>query len=384
MKKHNTGVDCARCIAMLFIVIGHVIGHGGIIEKISIESLTKYSTVSLIEYIAVAGVDVFALLSGYVGFENVQKRYKKIASFFILWSNVLIYSLLGSISMFFWGPMKIVTFHNIIQSMFPITGNNYWYFSCYFGVVLLKPLLNECIRKISKKTFKTIIIVTIPVFFYAIISSFFGDVFGLQNGFSFLWLAFLYCIGAGIKKWNIENRYTIKTLIFAYCMCGSFMIIFCIFSYIIKNRNIGNLFVNYISPTVLGMALCIVLIFSSKEYNEKFEKHMYSAKVLNWIGGSCFSVYLISDNNYIRKELICNRFIFIAEGNAVEIILMSIGMAVFIFLICILIDVPKHIFFNSMKYKNFSLWIAKKIDYIFSLGQTFCNEREKELRDAFR
>lgn len=62
----NVGLDIARISAMCGIIILHILGQGGVLEACDINS-TEYWISWWIEICAYCSVDLFALLSGWLG-----------------------------------------------------------------------------------------------------------------------------------------------------------------------------------------------------------------------------------------------------------------------------------------------------------------------------
>ncbi|WP_162011068.1 acyltransferase family protein [Streptococcus sp. S784/96/1] len=73
--KRNYGLDLLRIIAMLFVLILHTLGKGGILETVQ-EGTKAYNMAWLLEIMAYGAVDIFAMISGFVGFSQKSKRLK--------------------------------------------------------------------------------------------------------------------------------------------------------------------------------------------------------------------------------------------------------------------------------------------------------------------
>lgn len=88
--SRNVGIDALRIVAMYSIVVLHIMKHGGILDN---AKDSHFYAVWFIQSFVIAGVDCYALISGYVGYsdnENIGKTdYGKA---FALWLQVLFYS----------------------------------------------------------------------------------------------------------------------------------------------------------------------------------------------------------------------------------------------------------------------------------------------------
>ena len=82
MKKERcSGIDLLRIISMFFVVMLHVIGHGGILDNVAMFSV-NYQLLWLLEILAYCSVNCYALISGYVGVFSKYK-YSNIIYFYI-------------------------------------------------------------------------------------------------------------------------------------------------------------------------------------------------------------------------------------------------------------------------------------------------------------
>ena len=89
MKSSNTrnyGIDLLRITSMLYIVILHVLGHGGILSNVKAGSL-HFHAAWLLESWCFCAVNIFALISGYVGYSE-KERPHNYANYFVMWLQV--------------------------------------------------------------------------------------------------------------------------------------------------------------------------------------------------------------------------------------------------------------------------------------------------------
>lgn len=77
--KRNYGIDMLRLVAMFFVVICHVLGHGGVMKN---ATGYNYSVSSLLQIVAYCAVNCYAIISGYVGYkEEDNYHYTKYLKF---------------------------------------------------------------------------------------------------------------------------------------------------------------------------------------------------------------------------------------------------------------------------------------------------------------
>lgn len=167
-----------RIVAMLLVVALHCMDYGGFI-KLSEDNLF----VSLNHTISICAVNCFALISGYL-LTDGSKRWNKLA---VLWiGSLLLFGLFCSIVQYFF-PEK-VTLLSVCKSFFPISTNQYWYFTAYVGLFFLMPILNAIVTFCSEQEFKKDIFNVVLLFsLYAFFIK--EDIFSLNRGFSVWWLS---------------------------------------------------------------------------------------------------------------------------------------------------------------------------------------------------
>jgi len=150
MKQRNVGVDILRIVSMFFIIVGHILMQGGVLSAFYNEGLQcEYYFLNTAYVIAYCGVNCFALVSGYVGWQNTFKLEKIIK----LWANVVFWSVGVSLILFIYNK-DFFSVKEAISMFLPLIRGRYWFFNAYFVVFMFSPLLNHLIRTLRKKTFQ--------------------------------------------------------------------------------------------------------------------------------------------------------------------------------------------------------------------------------------
>ena len=74
MKQRNVGIDVLRVVSMFLIIMGHILMQGGVLSAYLNEGIqVGYYFFNTIYVLAYCGVKCFALVSGYVGWQNTFK-----------------------------------------------------------------------------------------------------------------------------------------------------------------------------------------------------------------------------------------------------------------------------------------------------------------------
>ena len=90
-NKRNCGIDALRILSMLYVLILHTLGKGGILKTVEPGSM-QFAAAWFLEMIAYTAVDIFALISGYVSFKQKEKKVNY-ANYVMLWLQVVSYGI---------------------------------------------------------------------------------------------------------------------------------------------------------------------------------------------------------------------------------------------------------------------------------------------------
>jgi surface polysaccharide O-acyltransferase-like enzyme len=72
--ERNYGIDLLRLISMLYVLVLHALGRGGLLDHTQRLSV-QYQFGWFMQLWALCAVDIFALISGYVGYTEKIKKY---------------------------------------------------------------------------------------------------------------------------------------------------------------------------------------------------------------------------------------------------------------------------------------------------------------------
>jgi hypothetical protein len=253
----------------------------------------KYKSIWLLETLAYWGVNGFGIISGIVGY----KRYK-FSNLIYIWIQYCFYSVLISLYLYNNNKMNL---KSLILSFFPLLIVRNWYVNAYFCMYLLLPFINYGIMNLDRKIYKSIVL-----FFFlfysvyniiAIILIKNTNYHFLNSGYSAFWLIILYIIGGYYGKYILENK---KSLSF---LKNSIFIIILILIYLgssffsseinfilLKKKSIikNQLFIDYLSPTMLLQAISLIILFSRLNIKNK-----WIIKLISFFTPLTFNITLI-------------------------------------------------------------------------------------------
>lgn len=325
-KRRCIGIDLLRILSMLMVVILHIIGQGGILTNaIGVNKVI----IKGIQITCMVAVNIFAIISGW---GLCEKEYKKERIIKII-KNVFIINL---IILFILTILFRVSILQFIIEFYISLSTTYWYITDYIAVIFLTPYLNIFIKSMKKEELRNLLLVM--YFMLSIIPTIIAkDIFHTNQGYSLIWMIYLYLIGSYLKKYPIiiEKK---KILIFI-CFSNITVIILYLF---MKNinlyffDNLAIMIISYTSPFILFNALAFFIFFSNIN-KKKVEKGL----LLKALSNSSFFVYVVHCNGYIFNFILKDYFIFVLKYN----ILIQIILIV-MFSICIYINIViMHIMF---------------------------------------
>ena len=333
------GIDLFRIISMFMVIVIHVNGAGGILRN---PLNTAWSPVwvigSIIQVFCVVAVNCFALISGYV---YVGKK-TKIKSIINLWIQAFFISVVAyAIKVLLNEESFSLTM--LIKQMLFITFNKWWYFTAYFLLFFFIPIFNSAIEKCGKVLMGLLIIV-FGIIFCGMAYASPHDVLGLINGYSFLWLAYLYLVGAYVKRYDFKIKIKgqpIKT--------GYYFLLYVIFTVLhLLVELVSSYFNGWASVPVQANYMYLFNFLASVSLLIFFANvKIKSSKTLLFFSSTTFGVYLLH-----TAIGMTDRFAFLLNYHWVITILAILGFAIIIYLGCTVLEYLRQLLFKACKIPN--------------------------------
>ena len=196
MKKRERKFELLRIVAMLMIITLHYLDKGGILPKPGAEFSSAGYLAWLLEAFCVPAVNVYVLISAYF-LAGSDYRPMKTAK---LWIEVFFYSAgLAALAL----ATSIVSVaetdkYRLLQYLFPVVEEHYWFVTAYVLMYLLAPLMNETLRVLSKRTLEQGI--GLLLLFLSLSSSILPVKLPIDRmGYDALWFLCLYLTGAYLR-----------------------------------------------------------------------------------------------------------------------------------------------------------------------------------------
>ncbi len=364
MKQRNVGIDTLRIVSMFLIITGHILLQGGILSTYSNEGLQgSYNFLNIVCTLAYCGVNCFALVSGYVGWQNTFKLEKIVK----LWATVVFWSVGVSLVLFVYNN-ELFSVKEAISSFLPLLRGRYWFFNAYFVVFMFSPLLNHLIKTLPKKTFQYFLFAVALVFCVIPFLALGNDVLRIQSGFEFSWLMVMYLVGGYFSKYPVKIKKPYKCIITFF----GFALLNFVYKYLIElvtakflgTPSYGDLFLSYTSPIVVGEAVCLLLYFSNLKITNK-----NLIKTIALVTPAIFSVYIIHVHPLVFWNILKDAFVGLTEYNLLISFAIIIATAIAVFVGCVALDYIRIFIFKFFK-----------VDYFCGKLSEFIKQKTHKLR----
>lgn len=315
----------------------------------------NYHIAWLMEVNACCAVNCYALISGYVGVEakNSQNRIGKYLS---MWIQVFFYSF-GITAVAFLLNHESIGIRALLESLFPVATNQYWYFSCYTALFFLMPWLNRFVQMFDNKELTRLVFLLVVMFsFFSTLSQRLGgDPFVISYGYSVVWLTTLYLIGAWMKKCHV-----IECIPTSATVVGLFVSI--LVTWVAKQflpNWIGmSVLVSYISPMNLLIAASYFCFFAKLRFPSTIQKF------ISVLSPAAFGVYLIHVQKVVWQRFIAGAFSILSEVSAQEMVIGVLGCAVVIFSVCICLELVRIRIFRLLHIESLIQKIGNGLEQI--------------------
>jgi len=204
-EKVNTSriasIELLRSLAMLMVITLHYLDKGGILvplaEKQSFSSVCAWA----LEAFCIVAVNTYVLVSGYFLTESGFKFRRLI----ILVAQLIFYSVLVPVVLVLCGilPASELTIYHLLNYVFPIQMNHYWFATAYILMYIFVPVLSMGVKQLSQKQLRMVIIIAVTVF--SLSKSILPFQLELdKDGYDMAWFLCLFLIAAYIRLYGID------------------------------------------------------------------------------------------------------------------------------------------------------------------------------------
>ncbi len=340
--ERNYGVDLLRIISMLMVPTLHILA--GVLPELPVLSL-KYGVAWLLESVVFCAVNCFALISGFVGYGS-KFRYSNIIQLYL---QVLFYTLPITAVFLVLRP-EMVGIADMVRAIFPFASTMYWYYTAYFCMSFFIPFFNVLVDKLEKRQMQNLV-VSIVLIFSVLPTLFQSGMGNTSSGYSALWLALLYLLGAYIKKYGFLEKVSQIKLLMGFLTLtvlnwGVKLGAELLTGLILGTPKQDGYLLSYTSPTMVLSAVLLLLLFSRMKLSGRW------TAFVKFFAPAAFGVYLLHEEPLIREALILPLGAQIGKLNPVLMLLAVVAGAATIWLVGSLVDKFRIWLFNLLRIRE--------------------------------
>ena len=320
--KRNYGIDLLRIGAMVFVILLHLTGVGGICASAPLFS-PQFFLSQFIRMATFCAVNCYALISGFVGWS----RKPKPSALLLLWAKVVAFCVAITVLTQLRAP-ETVGLADLWKAFTPVKEAKYWYFNAYVGLFFFIPLLNHAVRGISGQE-AVFAMAGIFLLVLWLPRTRLSEVFLLANGYSTLWLVILYVLGGLMARFDIPGRLSAKFWGLGYLLAvlGSFlprMAMLALKPELWSPAN-ANLSMQYINLFVILAGICLVGLFSRLALSER------AVRVTKALSPHAFGVFLFHTHTLVFLTAIREQFAWLGTAPLFELLGVLLGATVVIY-----------------------------------------------------
>lgn len=195
-SKKNANIELIRIISMLMIITLHTLYKGNLLGNLAdmnIKSIVAW----IIESVAIVGLNMFMLISGYLLVDSKFKCGRLLEIIF----QILFYSI-GVLAVLLILGERYTTY-DYLQCIFPIHNNVYWFCTAYVLMYLFSPVLKRGIKKMKQKQLGAIIIVLL-IYECAFKTLLPVRLEADKMGYDVIWFLIMFLVASYIKLYGLK------------------------------------------------------------------------------------------------------------------------------------------------------------------------------------
>lgn len=156
-NKRMANYELLRILAMVMVVVMHFLAHSDYLPVLDIPLDAVRIISALLEAFCLVAVNTYVFISGYFGVKSTFKPGKAAALICQIWFYALLIPLLLSIIGMAIPSFRVPTaaseqgVYGLVQYLFPIETEHYWFATSYFMLYLLTPVLNTAVKNMSQR-----------------------------------------------------------------------------------------------------------------------------------------------------------------------------------------------------------------------------------------
>ena len=355
-SARKSNIELLRIIAMVMIIAHHIAVHSNFVFSTNSISINRL-WIQFIQMGGKIGVDIFVLISGYFLITSNSIKTSKVLK---LWLQIFTYSagIFLVIILFFPQALGIKV---LVKNVFPITFSKWWFASTYFMLYLISPYINRLLNSFCKKEYQRLLVLLfvswclIPTFLSA----------SWQSN-ALLWFVFLYALAGYVRLYiDVTSIKSSKCILIAGAI--AVLTFLSVITFDILGLKIS--FVATHATFFYGMEKLPILVISLMLFLGFANMKIGCVPFINTISSTCFGIYLLHDNNYVRELLWTTIFQNTNYQQSNFLIPYTLMQIIVVLVICTIIELIRIHLIEKVYLKpveKLSNWVNIKLENLFS------------------
>lgn len=217
-KGRMINIELMRFVSMLLIVTAHYLGKGNLLPPLNDRELNWTAYLPwILEGFVILSINMYMMITGYFLVSSSFKVSRLIKTVLQVWFYSVTVGIVAGIFGFF--PGDGLSGYYILELMFPISMNQYWFMTAYVFMYLFTPFIAIGARQLNKKQLLTVIILLLLAF--CVIKSVTpGELETDLRGYDCIWYLCVCIIAAYIRLYGIPCIRSAK-MGFLLCLAGA-------------------------------------------------------------------------------------------------------------------------------------------------------------------
>lgn len=336
----NYGIDMLRCVSMMMVVVLHTLNRGGALSAATAGS-AEAAVGWLLESACYGAVDAYAIISGYVGWNRKWRPSRALS----VWVETLFYAVLAA-TVFLPTGLYEVSGEALKYSFFPIFTGHYWYMTSYVALMVTAPFLNRGIANATKREAAVFAAASL-VIFMTVPRAANLSVFGLDGGYSALWLMICYIFGGLMSRFDVGKNIPNAALLLIYAASVAA-------TFAVKMAG-SSMLLSYISPTVFIGSASLCAMFS------KLKIGKICAALIGAFAPASLGVYIIHVNYFVWRMYFDGYARCFAGGGVLRYAALVLASSFVIYIALSLCDIARIQLFRLARGDRLMSYIDKAV-----------------------
>ena len=353
-KQRQPNFEILRLVAMMTIVLWHLYLHGFFylnaktdndFVSFSLTSATDgclYFIHQCLIIVSRMGVNLFVMITGYFMI-NSRPRWDKVP---VIWFQTMFYCV-AIYAILVGAGIYDFSLKDFGAQFVPVYNGSYWFVTQYVGLIVLAPFVNIMVRNLSRLQYRALLLVLLAMDFEIMCSFGYGKYF--SGDCSLFHLTTVYLLAGYIRIHPVDI--TAKKSFIAFCLsvAAIFLLTMLYEEYLNYrlNQPYGYVALTYAFIDNNGFTIFTSVLFFMWISKVKIKQNWFT-KTLVWMAPYTFGVYLIHDNDYIRR-LLWDSVVQHADAHSLWSVAYILAAGATIFIACVGIDFLRKKLFDVLR-----------------------------------